>query len=146
MSKISLAFNIFVPISVQEMVYSKAIQKNYPMDFSVSGTINQKTYLKNVRGASATLSPPLDPPMHSGRTNNCLSGPEDLFEQIYTAKPLQSSRINQKEKFLHHKELDLGNSVTITNLQIVCDILGLQISDQVHKLVANDCEVSSTKT
>jgi len=29
-SKISFAFNIFVPIPVQEMIYLKAIQKNHP--------------------------------------------------------------------------------------------------------------------
>jgi len=29
-SKISFAFNIFVPILVQEMVYLKAIQKSHP--------------------------------------------------------------------------------------------------------------------
>jgi len=32
------------------------------MDVSVSGTIDQKTYLKKFRGASAPLAP-LDPPM-----------------------------------------------------------------------------------
>jgi len=47
--KISLAFNIFVPIPVQEMVCLKAIQKIIPMDVSVSGTIDQKTYLKRFR-------------------------------------------------------------------------------------------------
>jgi len=54
--KISLAYNIYVPIPVQEMVYLKAVQKNYPnvpMDVSVSGTIDQKTYLKKFRGVSA---------------------------------------------------------------------------------------------
>jgi len=47
-SKIGFAFNIFVPIPVQEMVYLKAIQKTTPMDVSVSGTIDQKTYLKTI--------------------------------------------------------------------------------------------------
>jgi len=53
--KISLAFNIFVPILVQEMVYLKAIQKIIPMDVSVSLTIDQKQYLKKFRGG---LQPP----------------------------------------------------------------------------------------
>jgi len=56
-SKISFAFNIFVPIPVQEMVYLKAIQKITPMDVSVSGTINQKTYLKKFKGNFSPLDP-----------------------------------------------------------------------------------------
>jgi len=64
-SKISFAFNIFFPIPVQEMVYLKAMQKITPMDVSVSGTIDQKTYLKNLRGPSAPLAP-LDSPMNCG--------------------------------------------------------------------------------
>jgi len=39
------------------MVYLKAIQKITPMDVSVSGTIDEKTYLKKFRGASAPLTP-----------------------------------------------------------------------------------------
>jgi len=39
------------------MVYLKAIQKITPMDLSVSGTIDQKTHLKNLGGASAPLAP-----------------------------------------------------------------------------------------
>jgi len=35
------------------MVYLKAIQKSAPMGVSVSGTTDQKTYLKKFRGASA---------------------------------------------------------------------------------------------
>ena len=35
-SKISFAFNVFVPIPVQEMVYLKAIQKITPMEVSMS--------------------------------------------------------------------------------------------------------------
>jgi len=35
---------------VLEMVYLKTIQKITPMDVSVSGTIDQKTYLKKFRG------------------------------------------------------------------------------------------------
>ena len=57
-SKISFAFIIFFPIPVQEMVYLKAIQKSAPMGVSVSGTTDQKTYLKKFRGASAPLAPP----------------------------------------------------------------------------------------
>jgi len=44
------------------MVYLKAIQKSAPMGVSVSGTTDQKTYLKKFMGASAPLAP-LDPPM-----------------------------------------------------------------------------------
>ena len=33
------------------------------MNVSVSGTIDQKMYLKKFRGASAPLAPPMDPPM-----------------------------------------------------------------------------------
>ena len=44
------------------MVYFKAMQKITPMGVSVSGTINQKTYLKNFGGASAPVAP-LDPPI-----------------------------------------------------------------------------------
>ena len=62
-SKISFAFNIFVPIPMQEMVYLKAMQKSAPMDVSVSGITDQKTYLKKFKGASAPLAHPLDPPM-----------------------------------------------------------------------------------
>jgi len=47
---------------VQEMVYLKAIQEITPMDVSVSGTIDQKTYLMKFRGGVIPLSP-LDPPM-----------------------------------------------------------------------------------
>jgi len=53
-SKISFAFIIFVPIPMQEMVYLKAIQKSAPTGVSVSGTTDQKTYLKKLRG----LHPP----------------------------------------------------------------------------------------
>jgi len=56
-SKISFAFNIFVPIPMQEMVYLKAIQ-NSPMSVSVSGTTDQKTYLNKFRGGFSPLSPP----------------------------------------------------------------------------------------
>jgi len=60
-SKISFAFNIFVPIPMQEMVYLKAVQKSAPMGVSVSGTTDQKTYLKKFRGGISPLSSPLDP-------------------------------------------------------------------------------------
>ena len=43
---------------MQEMVYLKVIQKSAPMGVSVSGTTDQKTYLKNFRGGSAPLAPP----------------------------------------------------------------------------------------
>jgi len=39
---------------MQEMVYLKAIQKSAPTGVSVSGTTDQKTYLKKLRG----LHPP----------------------------------------------------------------------------------------
>ena len=42
---------------MQEMVYSKAIQKS-PMSVSVSGTTDQKTYLKKFGGGFSPLSPP----------------------------------------------------------------------------------------
>jgi len=31
--------------------------------------------------------------------NNCLPSLDELFEQVYTAKPLQASHLNHKEKF-----------------------------------------------
>jgi len=40
------------------MIYVKPIQKITPMDVSVFGTIDRKTYLKKFRGASAPLVPP----------------------------------------------------------------------------------------
>jgi len=48
---------------VQEIVYLKAVQKITPMDVSVPGTIDQKTYLKKFREGFSPLSLPLDPPM-----------------------------------------------------------------------------------
>jgi len=48
---------------MQEMVYLKAIQESAPMGVSMSGTADQKTYLKKFRGASAPLASPPDPPM-----------------------------------------------------------------------------------
>jgi len=56
--KIIFAFNIFVPIPVLEMVYLKTIQKITPMDVSVSGTIDQKTYVKKFRRGFSPLSHP----------------------------------------------------------------------------------------
>ena len=44
----------------QKMLHTpdlKAIQKIVPMDVSVSGTIDQKTHLKKIRGALAPLAP-----------------------------------------------------------------------------------------
>jgi len=46
LNKIDLAYNIFVPIPVQGLVYLKAFKKIAPMDVSVSRTIDQKLYLK----------------------------------------------------------------------------------------------------
>jgi len=43
---------------VQEMVYLKAIQKSAPMGVSVSGTIDQKTYLKKCKGVFSPLNIP----------------------------------------------------------------------------------------
>jgi len=43
---------------MQEMVYLKAVQKSAPMSVSVSGTTDQKTYLKQFRGGFSPLSPP----------------------------------------------------------------------------------------
>jgi len=40
------------------MVYLKAIQKSAPMGVSVSGTTDQKMYLKKFRGGFSPLSPP----------------------------------------------------------------------------------------
>jgi len=56
-SKKRIAFNIFIPIPVQEMIYVKPIQKITPMDVSVSGTIDRKTYLKKFRGGFRHLAP-----------------------------------------------------------------------------------------
>ena len=50
-----LWFHIFIPITGQEMVYLKAIQKITPVDVYVSGTIDQETYLKKFREG---LQPP----------------------------------------------------------------------------------------
>ena len=50
---------------MQEMVYLKAIQKSVPMGVSVSGTTDQKTYLKKFKGGFSPLAPPLDPPMYT---------------------------------------------------------------------------------
>jgi len=49
---------------MQEMVYLKAIQNSAPMGVSVSGTTDQKTYMKKFRGDSSPLAP-LDPPMQT---------------------------------------------------------------------------------
>jgi len=37
--------------------------------------------------------------------NNCLPSRDELFEQFYTAKPLQASHLNHKEKFYITKSL-----------------------------------------
>ena len=53
----SLPFNIFVPIPVQEKVYLKAIHKNYANGRFYVGNIDKKHTLKNLRKASAPSSP-----------------------------------------------------------------------------------------
>jgi len=99
-SKLSFAFNIFVPIPVQEMVYLKAIQKSTPIGVSVSGTIGQKTNLKKFRGASAPLAPPLDPPMYRdayllrGQPSCCRSACQS---PNYTTWHLEFAKPNQSE-------------------------------------------------
>jgi len=59
-SKISFAFDIFVPIPLQEMVYLKVIHKNRS---------NGHFYVGNHRSknASEKIGAPLDPPMLGGR-------------------------------------------------------------------------------
>ena len=42
---------------MQEMVYLKAIQKSAPKGVSVSGTTDQKTYLKKFRAGFSPLIP-----------------------------------------------------------------------------------------
>jgi len=66
---------------------------------------------------------------YSVYTNNCLSAPDELFEQFYPVKTLQDSRMNHKEKFFHHKELNLLCSVTITNVATNSLQLYSQLSD-----------------
>ena len=58
LSKLRSAFNIFVLIPVQEMVYLKVIQKIMRMDISVSVSIGQKPYLKIFLGG---IQPPYPP-------------------------------------------------------------------------------------
>ena len=53
----SFAFNIFIHIPVQYMVYLKAIKKITLVDVSVMATIDQKTIWK-FRGGFSPLSPP----------------------------------------------------------------------------------------
>jgi len=80
------------------------------------------------------------------------------------SKASASLAFESQRKIVHHKELYLGCSVTITNgantyirlcpwfpgnckmLQFfVRELQWLQTSDQVQKLVVNVCEVSATK-
>ena len=56
--QISLAFNIFVPIPVQEMVYLKAIEKNYLNGRFCVGNHRSKNVSEKFRGSSAPLDPP----------------------------------------------------------------------------------------
>jgi len=46
-------------------------------------------------------------------TANCPPDPDKLFEQFFTAKPLQTFLITKK-KSLHYKEFNLPCSITIT--------------------------------
>ena len=65
-SKISFAFNIFVPIPVYEMVYFKAMQKNQPNGRFCVRNHRSKTVFEKFRAGFSPLSPPLDPPMLLG--------------------------------------------------------------------------------
>jgi len=66
LSKLSFAFNIFVLIPVQEMVYLKVIQKNHPNGRFCVGNHRSKNVSEKFRGGFSLLSPPpLDPPMPS---------------------------------------------------------------------------------
>ena len=93
-SKISFVFNIFVPIPVQEMVYLKAIQKITPVDVFVSGTTDQKTYLKKFWGVFSPLSPPLDPPMCIAFTYQ--------HELLYRKQNGAKCPVEQNVKSFHH--------------------------------------------
>jgi len=55
---------IFSSLSLCKKLFIQRISKKItPMDVSVSETMDQKTYLRKFRGASATLAPPSGPPM-----------------------------------------------------------------------------------
>jgi len=69
-SKISVAFNIFILIPAQEMVYSKAIQKNHLNGRFCVWNDQSKMYLKKFRGSSSPF-PPLDPPMACNLQSAC---------------------------------------------------------------------------
>jgi len=60
-----LNIGIFVHISVQEMVYLKAVQKSPQWIFLRRENIDQKTYLIKFRGGFRPLSPPVDSPMRT---------------------------------------------------------------------------------
>jgi len=61
----------------------------------------------------------------------------------------KASYINHKENFLHHKELNLGCSVTIRNgaKSCICFVAyGSQVFQNCYiSLFVNDCEMSGTK-
>jgi len=58
-SRIRLAFNIFIPIPVQEMVYLKAMHKKLPhWTFLCREPSIRKRIWKNLGGASDPLAPP----------------------------------------------------------------------------------------
>jgi len=76
----SFVFSNFVPIPVQGMVHLKAIQKITPLDVAVSETIDQKTYMKKIRGVSAPLAFLTDPPLRRGVGFQCIyQGRGNLF-------------------------------------------------------------------
>ena len=58
LSKLSSAFNIFVLIPVQEMVYLKAMQKNYANGRFCVGKYRSKTVSENIQGG---IQPPYPP-------------------------------------------------------------------------------------
>jgi len=58
LSKLSFAFNIFVLIPVQEMVYLKVIQKNHPNGRFCVGNHRSKNVSEKFRGGFSLLSPP----------------------------------------------------------------------------------------
>ena len=73
-SKISFAFNIFVPIPVQEMVYLKAMQKIPPNGRFCVRNHRSKNISEKIKGVFILLSPPpLDPLCLSCLVEHCLS-------------------------------------------------------------------------
>jgi len=56
------------------------------MDVSVSGTIDQKTYLKNFREASTPLAP-LDPPVTRGSDSETDEERSHAYLQVLVLRP-----------------------------------------------------------